>query len=135
MMSLWMLHLRKRLELAPIDIAQLEAISSSICDVFREVDPKTTTVLSQILSNLFLKIQSLETALQVRTVEVPKIFSYAATASVAPKRTFHTEFRSKLSEAKTAPARNKVLSESWEARGLNNKRLLLDPASDAHLSQ
>ena len=31
--------------------------------------------------------------------------------------------------------RNKVLSESWEARGFNNKRLLLDPASDAHLSQ
>ena len=76
MMSLWMLHLRKRLELAPIDIAQLEAISSSICDVFREVDPKTTTVLSQILSN-----KSLETALQVRTVQVPKIVSYAAALS------------------------------------------------------
>ena len=121
--------------LAPIDIAQLEAMSSSICEVFREVDPKTTTVLSQILSNLFSKIQSLETALQVRTAEAPKIVSYAAAASVAPKRTFHTEFRSKLAEATTAPARNKVLSESWEARGLNNKRLLLDRASDAHLLQ
>lgn len=101
-------------------------IFESVCAQCPEVSSK----LGILLEGLFDRIQSLEQALDSKQ----STDNFAAAISLAPKRSYSTEFRKKLAATKTAPEKNKLLAESWESRGRTSKRLCADPTSDIHLA-
>ena len=92
--------------------------------------PSVSSQLGLLLEGLFDRIQRLEQALDSKK---PSSANFAEAVMLSPKRSHSTEFRRKLADAKSTPAKNKLLADSWAGR--NNKRLCAAPTSDIHLSQ